>query len=126
MAKKWFTYAIRDLNAAKGLRSLGSDQKNSVAFHCQQCVEKAIKGYLVTQNIRPPKSHSIVDLAKLVEPLDSKLAAKLKKAKKFTKYAVVFRYPDAEKKPLTMREVDSALTVAQKIFDLLIATVEGE
>jgi len=104
MTKQWFTYASRDLRAAKAILAMGSEYKNISAFNCQQSVEKAIKGFLVFNGIRPPKSHSIKDLAKFVEELDAQLAKKLAKADILTKYAVVYRYPDAEKKNLVQTE----------------------
>ncbi|MFU8773951.1 MAG: HEPN domain-containing protein, partial [Anaerolineales bacterium] len=40
---------------------------NQVCFHAQQCVEKAIKGFLVFQGITPPRTHKIADLLTLLE-----------------------------------------------------------
>lgn len=119
MTKQWFTYASRDIRAAKAILDMSNEFKNIAAFNCQQGVEKAIKGYLVFNNIRPPKSHSIKDLAKLVEGLDPKLAKKLAKAEILTKYAVVYRYPDAEKKPLTLKQVHSAIKLSNQLFEQL-------
>lgn len=125
MVKEWFTFASRDLRASKAVYDLGSEYKNIVAFNCQQCVEKAIKGYLVFHNVRPPKTHAIKDLANLVTEIDKVLGAKLAKANVLTQYAVTYRYPDAEKKPLTLKQTQSAMKMAQKIFDqLLEATAE--
>ena len=125
MVKEWFTFAGRDLRAARAVYDLGPEYKNIAAFNCQQCVEKAIKGYLVFHNIRPPKTHAIKDLAKLVVNIDKTLGDKLAKAHVLTQYAVTYRYPDAEKKPLTLKQAESALKLAQKIFDqLLEATTE--
>lgn len=93
MTKQWFVYASRDLRAASGVFAMGSEYKNIAAFNCQQCVEKAMKGFLVYNEQRPPKSHSIKDLAALVSTIDSKFAKKLVKADILTKYAVVYRYP---------------------------------
>ncbi len=120
MVKEWFVFAGRDIRAAKAVFDLGPDYKNIAAFNCQQCVEKAIKGYLVFHNIRPPKIHDIKDLAKLVFEIDKNLAEKLMKAEMLTQYAVTYRYPDAEKKPLTLKQAESALKLAQKILDLLL------
>jgi HEPN domain-containing protein len=124
MVKQWFTFAIRELKAAKAVRSLGAEYKHIVAFNSQQCVEKAIKGYLVFHDVRPPKTHSIKDLAKLVIGIDKRLGTKLLRAEKLTKYAVSYRYPDAERKPLTLKNADSALKMAQRLYDELLTHVE--
>lgn len=119
MTKQWFTYASRDIRAAKAILEMGSEFKNIASFNCQQGVEKAIKGYLVFNGVRPPRSHSIKDLSKLVESLDPKLAKKLAKAEILTKYAVIYRYPDAEKKPLTLKQAHSAVKLSKQLFDQL-------
>ena len=43
----WLYYANLDLLAAKNLQC---DERcyNGAAFHCQQCIEKALKGYLLS------------------------------------------------------------------------------
>lgn len=45
----WLYYANLDLLAAKNLQC---DERcyNGAAFHCQQCIEKALKGYLLLKN----------------------------------------------------------------------------
>lgn len=120
IVKQWFAYAGRDLRAAQALFDLSSEYKSFVAFSCQQCVEKSIKGYLVFHGVRPPKTHALKDLAEAVAAVDPKLSNKLKKANKLTKFAVAYRYPDTEKKPLTTKQVNSALKMAKQIFKIMI------
>jgi HEPN domain-containing protein len=117
MTKQWFVFAGRDLRAAKAILELGSEYKNICAFNCQQCVEKAIKGFLVYSDVRPPKSHNISDLIKLVLKIDPALGKSLSKTEVLTKYAVAYRYPDSEVKPLTMIKVKSALKMAKTAYD---------
>lgn len=124
MVKEWFIFAGRDLRAAKALRELGADYSNIVAFNCQQCVEKAIKGYLIFNRVRPPKTHSIGDLAVMVGAFDEKLSKELMKADKLTDYAVAYRYPDASKETMTSAKADGALKMAGKIHDALLARIQ--
>lgn len=123
MVKQWLTFASRDLRAAKAVHELGSEYKNIVTFNCQQCVEKAIKGYLVFHNVRPPKTHTIKELAKTVSEINPGLGKKLMKADVLTKYAVVYRYPDAEKRPLTVKQVTAALKMAERLYEALLGEV---
>lgn len=123
MVKQWFTYASRDIRAAKALLDLEPEYKSIAAFNCQQCIEKAIKGYLVFHGIRPPKSHAIDYLAKLVMKIDKDLGANLKKAHILTKYAVAYRYPDSAKKPLTTKQAQSSLKLATKLYNILLDEV---
>ena len=41
---------------------------NQVCFHAQQCVEKAIKGWLEQQGRIPPRTHRMADLLTLLPP----------------------------------------------------------
>ena len=43
---KWLDKALCDLQAARLLLTYGGDHYN-IAFHCQQAIEKALKGYLL-------------------------------------------------------------------------------
>ena len=43
---KWLDKALCDLQAARLLLTYGGDHYN-IAFHCQQEIEKALKGYLL-------------------------------------------------------------------------------
>ena len=43
---KWLDKALCDLQCARLLLTYGGDHYN-IAFHCQQAIEKALKGYLL-------------------------------------------------------------------------------
>ena len=61
----WLDFANRDLLAAKELVK-NEYLANIVMFHCQQCIEKSIKGLLEFYNITPPKIHGIGKLFSLI------------------------------------------------------------
>jgi HEPN domain-containing protein len=66
---------------------------NSIGFHCQQCVEKYLKGRLEEAGLNTPKTHDLVVLLQLLlpaEPLWSSFAPTLRR---LNDYAVKFRYP---------------------------------
>lgn len=66
---------------------------NQVCFHCQQCVEKSLKGILANQGKTPPRTHSIVDIIGLLptEYLDDLRDA----MSEMDIYYIPTRYPDA-------------------------------
>jgi hypothetical protein len=88
--KLWFKIAIRDLKNSKALIDLGTTHKHAAAYHAQQCAEKSIKGFLTHHSCRVAKTHDL---------------------------AIVYRYPDAEKKPLTFAKAKSATKAAHIIYD---------
>ncbi|MCI0521983.1 MAG: HEPN domain-containing protein, partial [Chloroflexi bacterium] len=60
--RSWLQKAQQDLNAAAWLLESPHALNGSVAFHCQQAVEKALKAYLTWQDESFEKTHSLVAL----------------------------------------------------------------
>ncbi len=108
-AKDWLGLVNTDLIGAKALLEMGDRFYALSAFHAQQAAEKALKGYLVFQSIRVPKSHDIGDLIALIELKEKGHAELLKPCVELTDYAVAYRYPDAQQQPLTNEAVQRAI-----------------
>jgi HEPN domain-containing protein len=115
--KLWFKIAIRDLKNSKALIDMGATHKHAAAYHAQQCAEKSIKGFLTHHSCRVAKTHDLEELAKLVIQFDKSLTKLILKYKFLTDLAIVYRYPDAEKKPLTFAKAKSAVKAAHIIYD---------
>jgi len=84
----------------------------TLCFHAQQAVEKAIKAVLIAYQIPAPKVHSIEFL---ISHLPAALSQPtiLTEAVILTDYAVVYRYPgDAD--PVTEDEYRQALRIADE------------
>jgi HEPN domain-containing protein len=47
LVRKWLVKARRDLLSAKRLARGSDPYLDAAIYHCQQCVEKAVKGWLV-------------------------------------------------------------------------------
>lgn len=112
----WFSYASSDLEASP--RCLEEPVlPGQVSFHCQQAVEKAIKGLLVhLGHIRIPFTHDLCELARLATAAGgSELPATALRL--LNRYSVQVRYPPI---PLpTPDEADEALAIAQELVALL-------
>lgn len=93
-AGEWVAKAEGDFyDAQRGIRARKHPNYDGVCFHCQQCIEKYLKGRLVEKGIDFPKTH---DLAKLLDLLgDTEPAWKgwRPDLDVLTDYAVSFRYP---------------------------------
>ena len=89
--EEWLQYARNDLAFAKsGLR------EGFYPYVCilgQQAVEKAMKGYLVSQGKTYPKFHGLIKLHRLMEV--SWLKDHLPSIRKLSEFYVPLRYPDA-------------------------------
>jgi len=64
--ERWLEFSRQDLVMAE--LALKEGIYNQVCFHCQQCVEKCLKGILANQGEKSPRTHSIVDLIGLLPP----------------------------------------------------------
>ncbi len=102
--RSWLVKAANDLRAAshdlKSLPPLIGD----TAFHCQQAVEKTLKGFLVWHDRPFRKTHSIEELGEQCLELDPTLKSIVDSAVPLTEYAWKFRYPGEPEEP-SMQEV---------------------
>ena len=113
-AKRWLAFAQEDLRMAELAWAEGIF--NQVCFHAQQCVEKAIKGWLEQQGRIPPRTHRMADLLVLLPPdLMGELSDALRLLDRFY---IPTRYPDALPGVLPgrtpeQRDAEEALDLAQ-------------
>lgn len=119
--RRWLRYALDDLKIARAIESMGSSFWRGSAYHSQQSVEKAIKGFLAFHQVRFSKTHDILTLLQSIEGVDPQLAKKLSGAKRLTKFAIEYRYPDAADHPMTRAKAKSALLLAEKSYELIAA-----
>ena len=88
--ERWIVFAREDLRMAE--LAIAEGIFNQVCFHAQQCVEKAIKGWLEQQGRIPPRTHRMADLLVLLPPdLMGKLADAIRLLDRFY---IPTRYPD--------------------------------
>lgn len=113
VVKDWIGFANIDLVGAKALFEMGDDFLGLAAFHAQQAAEKSMKAYLTFHSVRVPKTHDIGDLLALIELKDKELFLLLSPCVELTDYAVAYRYPDAQKKPLERSAVLIAIQQAE-------------
>ncbi len=68
IVKQWIERAEYDLETARSL--LKSKRYLYVAFLCQQCIEKLLKGYIASKGGEPPFIHNLERLAEVAGLLD--------------------------------------------------------
>ncbi len=59
LIKEWIRKAEHDLGMAELALENKPEYIDSICFHCQQTVEKYLKAYLVSLDIRFEKKHSL-------------------------------------------------------------------
>jgi len=64
--KKWVVIADQDLGTAIIICAQIPKYKETIAFHCQQAVEKYLKAFLIFLDIEFKRSHDLVYLLGLI------------------------------------------------------------
>jgi HEPN domain-containing protein len=92
--REWIRCAEEDFSVAVVLvRHRTKTAANSIGFHCQQCVEKYLKGRLEEAGLNAPRTHDLVVLLQLLLPLESLWSSFAPALRRLNDYAVKFRYP---------------------------------
>lgn len=123
--KSWLTKAKQDIRAAKVDLAAEPPLLEDAVFHCQQSVEKAMKGFLTSHDIVFRKTHDLDELACACAKVDSALKTKLDPAKDLTTYAWEFRYP-GESEEISLDEVNKALQTAKEVYGLILERMPSE
>jgi HEPN domain-containing protein len=118
---RWLEVAQVDRNAAQALMAVPS-LRPSAPFHCQQALEKLLKGFLTLAGKRGGKTHALDRLgaaaAKSFPEIEELVAA----AKNWSDWAFVYRYPSDEAPPVPdENELRRALEVVDALATRLRA-----
>ena len=121
LAAEWLGFARDDLRSANFLTQLEPQPREIICFHAQQCAEKSLKGMLVIEGIRPPRTH---DLEELVSLLGDKIlqADARQSLEALNAYAVITRYPSVME--VTDSDVTTALNAARVVLTVATGRIE--
>ena len=92
-----------------------------ICFHCQQCVEKSLKAFLVYNETDFPKTHDLIFLLNLCLKSDGDF--KNFDLLEFANYGVEIRYDDI---PATLDETKNAFETAKNVMDYVKSRICGE
>jgi HEPN domain-containing protein len=121
---EWLHKAHRDLRAAQLMMDADPPMADDAAFHCQQAVEKALKGLLIHRQIRPTKTHHIRKVGRAIADTDPDLEQLALDSDWLSPYAAEFRYPGDLDEPDVAR-VRRALQLARNVVARVEARVSG-
>ena len=121
LSRAWLLKAFSDLDTARQIGGLPDGHLDAGIYHCQQAVEKTLKGFLVLHGKPFEKIHDlgkILEQAILVNAAFEKFADA---ADTLTPYSVAYRYPDEQGVLEPSREeFDEALQHASAIHDFVV------
>jgi HEPN domain-containing protein len=109
-ARQWRDIADKDLGLAEHVaKTMWPTPYELVCFHCQQAVEKYLKGFLVLNDTIPPKTHDLIELIKLCEMIYPLFSTIAEYCTSLTEYGVQSRYPIDFQLEITKEDMLSAL-----------------
>lgn len=120
LTKSWLKKSKRDLETALRLSREPDPYSDTAIYHYQQCAEKALKGFVVFNNIRFEKAHDLSVLLQLIIPINEKFSSLIDEADTLTPYSTTFRYPGEDIEP-TKEEFDEIAKSTNNIFKLYSA-----
>jgi len=119
---EWTILADKDLKSAE-LLIKNPELIENTCYHCQQAVEKYLKGYLVMHGKNPPKKHDLDVLCHLCMNINEKFKQIRDYCSDLTIYAIETRYPWHIE--VTKRDMYDALSNA-KIVRGFVRTIAPE
>lgn len=121
-AAMMFGLAQDDFRAIEFFRDLPDVSTAIFGFHAEQAVEKALKAWLTTANVRYPKVHDIRLLLKLLTDAGQTIPEPFRRLVYLTAFAAQFRYevndelvPELDRAAV-VREVGAVLEHVERLI----------
>ncbi len=121
----WLTKAAHDLQAAEYLSQAEEPLLDVVVYHCQQAMEKGLKGFLTFKNSPFAKIHALVPLVEQAAEFDAEFEDLLDHAENLSPFAWRFRYPGELLEP-DESEAGHALELAREALEFVLDRVPEE
>lgn len=118
LAKEWFTKGDHDISGAILLFREGGFT-DTICFLCQQAVEKYLKGYLVSQHLRPKKIHDLVKLVEQCSIVDRDFKEIEENCHFLRDFYIEARYPLGPPVVYPKQTAKEALEKTKEIIDLI-------
>lgn len=115
----WIEKGDHDLGTAQVTFLYIPNFRDTIAFHCQQSVEKYLKAYLFFNDTVFKRSHNLSYLLSLVSQFDSVSDDLYDKAAELEDFSVEIRYPDSSIE-LSNEDINQALAIARKFRTYLL------
>ncbi|MGB9840219.1 HEPN domain-containing protein [Thermovenabulum sp.] len=121
--KEWFDRAKKDFDAAKILYEYEGD-KGIICFHCQQAVEKYLKGYLIYKTGMLHDGHSLTKLCKKAYQFDNRFKNIIKDCAFLNQFYIETRYPAEDPLIVDEEDVIESIKIAERIMELINSIIE--
>ena len=113
LARRWFQKAENDLLNVQNNLEAERYASDTVCFHCQQAVEKYLKGFLAWHQVPFAKTHDLLELLRWVREIADADAEMLSaNLLLLDRYSVSVRYPQEYEEEPDEEEVREAVEAA--------------
>ena len=112
---EWLRYAAEDLAIAGWLLDAPKPFTRGALFHCQQTVEKLLKGFLLLRGRSFRKTHDLAALGEECLEIDPQLSDDLRASYGLTEFASRARYPGDWDEPGT-EEARALYRTAERVL----------
>lgn len=120
----WYDRAAQDLRGARIL--LEHDGGNElVAFHCQQAIEKKLKGWLLKTTGELTEGHSLVYLCRKAVAAGAPVQAHIRDCAYVNQFYLETRYPADVYIPVSDKEARDCIEIADEVLTALEDPSEG-
>lgn len=123
IANSWFKKGDQDLKNATIVIEAEEAPIDTVCFHCQQAIEKYLKGLMAYNNMMIPKMHDLEKLILLLIPSFPQIEPFMDEVESLSDYAVEVRYPGFYEE-IPIEEGKKALEIAQKIKTKILEIIQ--
>ena len=124
-ARAWLVKADHDLRGARAVLDADPPLVDLGLFHCQQAVEKTLKGFLLWHNEVFRKTHDLAEIGGQCAAVDPSLEPLCRQAERLTVFATLLRYPGVPQDP-PPEEGESALRLAREVYNAVLERLPGE
>ena len=114
----WYVKSRADLSAAQILFDNGGDL-SLVAFHCQQAIEKSLKGYILENTEKLLEGHSLIFLIRRASAFDVDIRQFLRECAFVNQFYIEARYPSDLPDEVDGEEAKACLDTAAKLLEYI-------
>jgi HEPN domain-containing protein len=111
---EWFKMAQKDIKSARILFEHEADYE-IVCFHCQQAVEKYLKGYLIYLTGELQEGHSLIKLCKKVMSHEESFGDYIKDMAFINTFYIETRYPATDPFLVSKADTEECLRIVEAV-----------
>ncbi|MBU0764451.1 MAG: HEPN domain-containing protein [Bacteroidetes bacterium] len=120
---EWFEKADHDLGSARIIFIHNPEYFDTIAFHCQQAVEKYLKAALIFYNIGFLRTHDLIYLLDLLSDRHDINEAVYDMAIRLNGFSIKIRYPN-KKIFLSKEDLEYTISVAEYFREYIAGIIE--